>query len=126
MHDLDRRALAALERLHDEQARIDHLIDEALDLADLARQLAQLVDRHDRARALGRHEAQQDRAHQRLLRRAELLDDAVGVARERAGDAAHRGVAAECVSSLRALSRVSHSLLAANCRSGSAPGVVSR
>src|SRR6185436_18406155 len=40
--DLDRRALVALQRLDDQQAGVDHVIDQALDLADLARQLAQL------------------------------------------------------------------------------------
>jgi hypothetical protein len=59
----------------------------------LARQLAQVSDRHERARPLGGDEAQQDRADERLLGLTDLADHAVGVAGECARDAAHRGVA---------------------------------
>jgi hypothetical protein len=93
VHDLDRAALASFERLHDEQARVDHLIDEPLHFALLARQITQLLERHDRPGALRRHEPQQHRAHEPLLLRAELLNHAVGVTCERAGDATHRSVA---------------------------------
>ena len=65
MHDLDGGAGAAVARLHDEQARLHQLVDEPLHLAALARQLGELVEPDDGARALGRDQAQEQRARER-------------------------------------------------------------
>ena len=93
VHDLDGGAGAAVAGLHDEQARLDQLVDEPLHLAALARQLGELVERDDGARALGGDQPQEQRARQRTRRRRQLGEHRVGVAGERAGDAAEPLVA---------------------------------
>ena len=51
------------------------------------------ADVDDRARALGRDQPLEDRAHELAVAGRELREHLVGVGRERARDAAHRGVA---------------------------------
>ncbi len=88
MHELDRgRALAA--RVHDEQARGDEVVDDPLYAGP---DLAELAGLDDRARALGRDQVLEDRAHDALIRGRVGGQHGVGVGRECAGDAAHREV----------------------------------
>ena len=70
MHDLDGGAGAAVARLHHEEARLHQLIDEPPHLAAIARQLAQLVEPDDGARALGVTRRMKQRARQRARLRA--------------------------------------------------------
>jgi hypothetical protein len=100
MDDLDGAAgdgAAALAggRLADEEARAHEAIDHAVELGVIGRELVELGDGHDGARALGGDQAQEQRAHERLLTCRAFGEHGVGVASERADDAADAVVADE-------------------------------
>src|SRR6185436_6600596 len=92
--------------LADQQARADEAIDEAVDLGGIGRQLVELGDGREGAGALGGDQAQEQRADQRLLALAALGDDRVGVARQRAGDAADAVVAVDGEPAARAVAHL--------------------
>ena len=123
VHDLDGGAAAAPAGLHDQQARLDQLIDEALD-PPFSLDVSRSSSIAHGARALGGDQAQQDRAQLRSCG-SSCWTHAVGVAHQRAGDAAQRAVGLlgqHCAADVARLPE----LRAANCSSGSAAGVDSR
>src|SRR5262245_10382372 len=92
MHDLDRGTVAAIEFLHDQQAAIDQQVQQPLYLVALGGELTQLGEPYDRAGLLGGDQPEQNRPAERYFLWPEVTEHAIGVARQRAGHAAHRDV----------------------------------
>jgi hypothetical protein len=67
--DLDRGARGRVAALHDQEARVHEVVDQAFDFVWRLRAFAQLLDRGNGTRALGRDELDHDGARQRLGRR---------------------------------------------------------